>query len=118
MICFNLGLHFGFTSLGDQVGMLLPAAFLKTGDVEDSPLYPQAGGVAIALGTMFTLGVFATRAEPALNVVGETVEKLTRGSFSKNMLVYSVCVGPSPLCLGFAGRAALTDTAAQAWGSA
>jgi hypothetical protein len=28
-------------------------------------------GVAIALGTMFTLGILATRAEPALNVLGQ-----------------------------------------------
>mmetsp|Transcript_51646 Transcript_51646/g.123051 ORF Transcript_51646/g.123051 Transcript_51646/m.123051 type:complete len:1017 (+) Transcript_51646:394-3444(+) len=93
MIAFNLGLHFGFTSLGDQIGMLLPAAFMATDDEPSSPYYPYAAGVTIALMTMFFLGIFATRAEPALNVVGDTVQKLTKGSFSKNMLVYSVCFG-------------------------
>jgi hypothetical protein len=55
----------------------------------------------IALGTMFCLGFMATRAEPALNVVGQTVEKLSKGSFTCNMLVYSVCVGVGTgMCVG------------------
>lgn len=29
MILFNIGLTYGFTALGDQTGMTLPAAFLK-----------------------------------------------------------------------------------------
>ncbi len=33
--------------------------------------------------------------QPALNVLGRTVEKLSNGSFGKNMLVYAVCVGVS-----------------------
>mmetsp|Transcript_35454 Transcript_35454/g.52074 ORF Transcript_35454/g.52074 Transcript_35454/m.52074 type:complete len:848 (+) Transcript_35454:92-2635(+) len=93
MIMFNLGLNFGFTSLGDQVGTLLPAAFIETPSQEGSPFYSFRPGVAIALGTMFTLGVLATRAEPALNVLGQTVEKLTKGSFTKNMLISAVCFG-------------------------
>lgn len=94
MIMFNLGLNWGFTSIGDQVGTLLPAAFLATpAEPENSPYYSYGNGVAIALGTMFCLGVLATRAEPALNVVGATVEKLTKGGFTKNMLIYSVCFG-------------------------
>ena len=39
MIMFNLGLNFGFTSLGDQVGTLLPAAFIDTPNEADSPYY-------------------------------------------------------------------------------
>jgi hypothetical protein len=30
MTLFNIGLIYGFTSLGDQSGLLLPAAFLET----------------------------------------------------------------------------------------
>jgi hypothetical protein len=37
--------------------------------------------------------VLATRAEPALNVLGRTVERLSGGSFSSKMLIGSVCVG-------------------------
>lgn len=29
MILFNIGLTYGFTALGNQTGMTLPAAFLK-----------------------------------------------------------------------------------------
>ena len=92
-------------------------------------------GVAIALGTMFTLGVLAARAEPALNVLAQVktckcsspavrlyqsgdcasgplhfrtvfrkirpepanawqiVEKLTKGTFTKAMLILAVCIG-------------------------
>ena len=70
-----------------QVGTLLPAAFIETPNQEGSPYYSFEPGVAVALGTMFVLGVLATRAEPALNVLGQTVERLTKGSFTKNMLV-------------------------------
>jgi hypothetical protein len=30
MTLFNIGLIYGFTSLGDQSGLLLPSAFLET----------------------------------------------------------------------------------------
>lgn len=93
MILFSIGLTYGFTSIGDQVGTLLPAAFLEVLEEPASPYYSYGSGVFIALGTMFALGFMATRAEPALNVVGATVEKLSRGSFTQFMLVYSVCVG-------------------------
>ncbi|EKX52334.1 hypothetical protein GUITHDRAFT_65557 [Guillardia theta CCMP2712] len=93
MAMFNLGLNFGFTSIGDQVGTLLPAAFIDTQQEEGSPYYSFGVGVTIALGTMFMLGVAATRAEPALNVVGATVEKMTKGAFTKKMLIYAVCFG-------------------------
>lgn len=76
-----------------QVGTLLPSAFIDIEDEPDSPFYSVGPGIIIALGTMFALGFMATRAEPALNVVGQTVEKLSRGSFTCNMLVYS---GQSP----------------------
>ena len=77
----------------NQVGMLLPAAFITTPRQPDSPFYSYGLGVTIALGTMFALGVLATRAEPALNVLAKTVEKLTKGSFSKGTLVFAVCIG-------------------------
>lgn len=95
MTLFNLGLGFGFSSIGDQVGQLLPAAFLATAEEPGSPYYPYGVGVMIALGVLFFLGFLATRAEPALNVLGGIVEDLSKGSFSKFMLVYAVCAGVS-----------------------
>jgi hypothetical protein len=93
MVLFNLGLTYGFTSLGDQVGSLLPASFLAVDAEPGSPLFSFGGGVALTFVMMFVLGFLATRAEPALNVLGATVEKLSGGSFTRALLVYSVCVG-------------------------
>ena len=42
---------------------------------------------------VFSLGFLATRAEPALRVMGKTVETLSEGQFSQSALVYTVCVG-------------------------
>jgi hypothetical protein len=92
-ILFNLGLTFGFTAIGDQVGQLPPASFLQVAYESRSPFFSFGGGVALTLVTVFLLGFLATRAEPALNVLGRTVEKLSRGSFPRSMLVYSVCLG-------------------------
>ena len=58
-----------------------------------SPFYPYGGGVALTIATVFILGFLATRAEPALNVLGKTVEQLSKGAFSRKLLVYAVCVG-------------------------
>ncbi len=52
-----------------------------------------AGGVTLTFATMFLLGFLATRAEPALNVLGATVEKLSRGAFPKHLLIYAVSTG-------------------------
>ena len=43
--------------------------------------------------TVFVLGFLATRAEPALRVMGRTVESLSEGRFTTSMLIYTVCVG-------------------------
>jgi hypothetical protein len=41
------------------------------------------------------------QAEPALNVLGETVETLSQGKFTKKMLIYAVCVGVAAgMCAG------------------
>jgi len=93
MTLFNIGLTYGFTSLGDQSGLLLPSAFLETKESEGSPYFGYGAGVAIVLSTVFSLGFLATRAEPALRVMGKTVETLSEGTFSQTALVYTVCVG-------------------------
>lgn len=93
MTLFNIGLTYGFTALGDQSGLLLPAAFMETKEAEGSPYFEYSAGVAIVLSTVFSLGFLATRAEPALRVMGKTVETLSDGAFSQTALVYTVCVG-------------------------
>ncbi|PSC69722.1 pf07556 family [Micractinium conductrix] len=93
MIMFNIGLTYGFTALGDQTGETLPAAFLKVPYNPKSPYYSYAGGLILVIVSIFFLGILATRAEPALNVLGRTVEKLSGGSFTAAMLIGAVCVG-------------------------
>lgn len=57
------------------------------------PFPPRSGGVTLTLVVVFLLGFLATRAEPALNVLGRTAEKVSLGAFKRSTLVYSVCVG-------------------------
>jgi hypothetical protein len=50
---------------------------------------------------IFLLGILATKAEPALNVLGDTVEALSGGKFAKSALIWSVCVGVAVgMCAG------------------
>ncbi|WIA21511.1 hypothetical protein OEZ85_000714 [Tetradesmus obliquus] len=101
MILFNLGLTYGFAALGDMTGVTLPSAFLAVPYDPKSPYYNFAGGVTIVMLTLFLLGVLATKAEPALNVLGETVETLSSGKFTKKMLIYAVCIGVAAgMCVG------------------
>lgn len=93
MIVFSLGLVYGLAALGGQSGGLVPAAFLSLDAVAGSPLYPYALGVAIALLFAFLLGFGATLAEPALQALGVTVEKLTDGAFRRSMLIGAVAFG-------------------------
>jgi len=93
MIIFNLGLTYGLAPLGNQSGSLIPAAFTSIETVEASPLYFYSLGVCITLVFAWLLGFGATVAEPALNALGMTVEKLTNGAFRKPMLLYAVSFG-------------------------
>jgi hypothetical protein len=87
------GLTYGFTALGNQTGTTLPASFLKVPGLPDSPYYSYAGGITLTVLVLFGIGVLVTRAEPALNVLGRTVEQLSGGAFTRNLLVWSVAVG-------------------------
>ena len=93
MILFSLGLTYGLARLGNQSGSFIPAAFTAIGSVEASPLYFFSLGILIALTFAWLLGFGATLAEPALNALGLTVERLTNGSFRKKTLMYSVSFG-------------------------
>jgi len=93
MCIFNLGLTFGLSKLGGDVGGLVPAAFTQIPGVEISPIYLYAIGVALALLFAWALGFGATLAEPALNALGETTENLTNGVFKKKTLLIAVSLG-------------------------
>jgi len=93
MIIFSVGLRYGLTALGAQAGSLLSAAFTAVEHVSESPIYPWAMGIGIALIFAFILGFGATIAEPALNALGNTVETLTNGAFEKKVLIYAVAFG-------------------------
>lgn len=49
--------------------------------------------MTVALGFALILSFGATLAEPALNALGLTVEKLTNGAFRRSMLMYAVALG-------------------------
>lgn len=93
MALFNMGLSSAFTPLGSKAGSLLPAAYLRLDSESSSPYFSYAGGLTLVVAVVFTIGFLATRAEPGLRVLGQTVQQLTNGSFHGTFLVYSVCVG-------------------------
>jgi hypothetical protein len=84
-----------------MTGVTLPTAFAAVPDDPGSPHFSFAGGMAVCMLTIFLLGILATKAEPALNVLGETVEALSGGKFTKRMLIWAVCVGVAiGMCAG------------------
>lgn len=93
MIIFFLGLTYGLAKLGGQEGSLIPAAFAQVPQIDDSPLYWFTLGIAIVLLFAFFLGFGATMAEPALNALGMTVERLTNGTLKKKTLMMAVALG-------------------------
>lgn len=93
MIIFSLGLTYGLAKLGNQSGGFIPAAFSQVSGVDGSPLYIFSLGILIALFFAWALGLGATLAEPALNALGITVERLTNGAFKKTTLMYAVSFG-------------------------
>lgn len=84
-----------------MTGITLPAAFISVPYEPKSPYYSYGGGVAITVATIFLLGILATKAEPALNVLGQTVETLSGGKFTKKALIWAVCFGVAVgMCAG------------------
>lgn len=93
MSLFNLGLSFGLSPLGNQVGSIVPASYSSIAAVSNSPLYDLSLGLAICFLFAFFLGYGATLAEPALNALGLTVENVTNGAFRKKLVIMSVSIG-------------------------
>jgi len=98
MSLFGLGIALGLTPLGGQLGSNVPLTFaqiLPWGlDVAEGPLFAgEHVGKLVAVVFAFFLGYGATLAEPALNALGDTVERITVGAFRKKLLMQSVAVG-------------------------
>lgn len=97
MALFGLGITLGLTPLGGQLGSNVPLTFASIvpwgGDYAAEPLFSDNQGKLIAIGFAFFLGYGATLAEPALNALGDTVERITVGAFRKRLLMQSVAVG-------------------------
>jgi hypothetical protein len=93
MCIFNIGLTYGLSKLGGSAGGLVPVAFMEVAGFADSPLYVYAVGLSLALLFAWVLGFGATVAEPALNALGITAERLTNGVFKKRTLILAVSTG-------------------------
>jgi len=92
MALFILGINLGLNPLGAQLGSNVPAAFAQRTpwgmQGVEGPLFETAFyGEALAILFGFFLGYGATLAEPALNALGETVEKITVGAFRKRLRI-------------------------------
>jgi len=100
MSLFMLGLSLGLTPLGSQLGGNIPSAFAsavpwgaENGGAIPAKYDSEVVGKIVAIIFGFFLGYGATLAEPALNALGNTVEKVTVGAFKKNLLMHSVAFG-------------------------
>ncbi len=98
MALFGLGIALGLTPLGGQLGSNIPLAFAEITpwglDHAEGPLFGDGHlGKLVAIGFAFFLGYGATLAEPALNALGDTVERITVGAFRKKLLMQAVAIG-------------------------
>ncbi|MEM7706240.1 MAG: DUF1538 domain-containing protein [Pseudomonadota bacterium] len=98
MCLFVLGISLGLTPLGSQLGSNVPGTFAAITpwgmEGREGPLFESDNaGKALAALFGFFLGYGATLAEPALNALGNTVEKITVGAFKKKLLMQSVAFG-------------------------
>ena len=98
MCLFSLGIAIGLTPLGMQLGSNVPLTFAAITpwglNHLEGPLFGMGHwGKIVAVGFAFFLGYGATLAEPALNALGDTVERITVGAFPRRLLMQSVAVG-------------------------
>ncbi len=98
MCLFNLGISLGLTPLGEQLGGNVVSSFAAIQPWESEgfvdPMFQSSTlGKCLAILFGFILGYGATLAEPALNALGSTVEKITVGAFKKNLLMQAVATG-------------------------
>ena len=98
MCLFSLGISLGLSPLGSQLGQNVVSTFERIipwgaeGFVD--PMFASTtAGKCLAILFGFILGYGATLAEPALNALGSTVEKITVGAFKKSLLMQAVALG-------------------------
>jgi hypothetical protein len=61
----------------------------------------SVAAAAAAAAAAAICAICCSQAEPALNVLGETVQTLSGGKFTKKMLIWAVCVGVAiGMCAG------------------
>lgn len=88
LAAFKIGLVYGLTPLGEQVGSRATLAFDPNGG-----LYGDTWGRTIVLVFAFLAGYGASLAEPALISLGMTVEEVTAGAFKKALVMHAVAFG-------------------------
>ena len=98
MTLFGLGISLGLTPLGSQLGSNVPSTFAEISvwqsSISAGPIIESGEwGKIIAIVFAFFLGYGATLAEPALNALGDTVERITVGAFKKSLLMQSAAIG-------------------------
>lgn len=98
MMLFGLGITLGLLPLGTQLGANIPSAFTSItpwgmSGVQGPLFGEELSGKLVAILFGFFLGYGATLAEPALNALGATVERITVGAFRKRLLMQSVALG-------------------------
>ncbi len=98
MALFSLGITLGLTPLGSQVGHNVSSTFAEIvpwghGTLQGPTFGTGTAGKLVAIAFAFFLGYGATLAEPALNALGETVERITVGAFKKKLLMQTVALG-------------------------
>jgi hypothetical protein len=98
MMLFMSGINLALDPLGSQVGKNVAASFSSIEpygfQTAIGPLFGEGfGGELVAILFAFVLGYSATLAEPALNALGATVEKITVGAFKKGLLMQTVAIG-------------------------
>jgi hypothetical protein len=88
LAAFKIGLVYGLTPLGEQVGSSATLAFAPEGG-----LYGDLWGKVVVLAFAFLAGYGASLAEPALISLGMTVEEVTAGAFKKFLVMHAVAFG-------------------------
>jgi len=95
---FSLGIAMGLTPLGSQLGANISSSYMSIQpwllEGFQGPLFSnETLGKFVAVLFAFFLGYGATLAEPALNALGASVEKITVGAFKKSLLMQTVAMG-------------------------
>lgn len=93
LFLINVGIQHAIAPLGDQAGKKIPGLFMEVQHVRPSIAVLHAMGVFFVGLFLFLLGNLAARAEPAVLVLGITIEELTEGTFSRFKLQNGIGIG-------------------------